>query len=516
MTIIEYIEDPRRFRKAFKDLGTWTAWLTFLRTLYGLPLQEEDELTRYRHFSGRTTPPTEPFEECWLACGRRAGKSFIASVIAVYEALEGNWKLRLSGGETPWIFIVAVDKAQASLIFSYVRHLLQISGPHQIQRETSDQIDLKNGVSISIRAGSLRSLRGYSIALALIDEAAFLRDQEGGFANPLQELVNAIEPALIQRDGDEPAAKLIGLSTPFSRFGLLYERITECWGNDAADILAWKGTTLELNPTFSQYKIERALRKDPARARAEYLGEFREDVSNLMDEKLLASAMADHQPQGYDPARRYAAFIDPSSGKSDSYCLAIGFQDPYSRQIVVVRQEERRAPCDVAKVTEEFARIIKAYGLSSATSDTHASGWVESEYRKHGVQIDITKLSKSDIYLEFVGLLATGRLWLVADDRARQQFLGLERRLEKSGIERVDHAPYGGPGDDLANVIAGVSTILAQERGVWTAEEVEARMPVKQHGSPEGRRRESAEALEKELRDWMSQGLGGLSRIVRK
>jgi hypothetical protein len=147
MTIIEYMEDPYRFGKVFKDLSSWSNWMVFLKALYGLNL-DADEVDIYRHFTGRTTPPSEPFEESWICSGRRSGKSSIASVIAVFEALQGGWKERLAGGETPYIFCLANDKDQAKLIWDYIRHLLQMAASPQIKREAAGQLDLLSSTSV--------------------------------------------------------------------------------------------------------------------------------------------------------------------------------------------------------------------------------------------------------------------------------------------------------------------------------------------------------------------------------
>lgn len=519
MNIIEYMEDPYRFGRVFKDLSSWSNWMVFLKVLYAIPL-DENELGVYQYFTGRTNPPSEPFEEAWICSGRRSGKSTIASVIATFEALQGGWKERLPGGDTPYVFCLANDKDQAKLIWDYIRHLFQTMAREQIKREVPGQLDLVNGVSITVRAGSLRSLRGYTLALAIIDECAFFYQEEGRYANPLEEIVTALEPALIPPKGKLPGAKVIGLSTPYTRSGLLWTKVQEHLKNpDSSDFLVWKSSTMDMNPEFSQRKIDRAIAKND-KARAEYLGEFREDVSTLLDPALLESAMGGkdnrHLPLMFDPAKRYYAFLDPSSGRQDSFTMSLGFQDAYSQQIVVARYEERTAPCDVTKVVEEYAAILKAYGLHRATSDRHAAGWVESAFKKHGIQIDFTSKTKSELYLEFGGLLATGRLWVPFSERLRQQFLGLERRLEKSGLERVDHCPYSGPGDDVANAVAGLVTLISEETKGRTLEEYEKIMPVTQHMSPEGRRRESAEAMEKEMREWREKGLGKLSRIVKR
>jgi hypothetical protein len=80
----ECAADPKVFAQHFRG-GTWDAWFVFLATLFALPMTDA-QLAFYRKFTGRSTPPTTPQHEAWLACGRRSGKSFILAVIAIFLA----------------------------------------------------------------------------------------------------------------------------------------------------------------------------------------------------------------------------------------------------------------------------------------------------------------------------------------------------------------------------------------------------------------------------------------------
>ena len=73
MSILQAMDDPNLFRDHFQG-DTWQAWRAYLASVFGLPM-DDAALALYRHHTGRTTPPTEPFKESALICGRRAGKS---------------------------------------------------------------------------------------------------------------------------------------------------------------------------------------------------------------------------------------------------------------------------------------------------------------------------------------------------------------------------------------------------------------------------------------------------------
>jgi phage terminase large subunit-like protein len=75
--------------------------------------------------------------------GRRAGKSFMAAVIAVYLAIFFDYRKQLSVGERGVIQIIAADKAQAGVIFNYIKGIIQETTFFKqfIEREYTDKLD---------------------------------------------------------------------------------------------------------------------------------------------------------------------------------------------------------------------------------------------------------------------------------------------------------------------------------------------------------------------------------------
>ena len=95
ITILDAIADKALFAPWFKKEATWKARFVFLSALCALPMTEE-QLAVYRACTGRTEPPTTPATEaCRLVCGRRAGKSFILALIAVYLACFHSYRQQL-------------------------------------------------------------------------------------------------------------------------------------------------------------------------------------------------------------------------------------------------------------------------------------------------------------------------------------------------------------------------------------------------------------------------------------
>ena len=76
--------DEQLFAPWFRR-GEWSAWFAFLAALFALPMSGE-QLALYRRCTGREQPPRQRCAEAWLVCGRRAGKSFVLALVAVFLA----------------------------------------------------------------------------------------------------------------------------------------------------------------------------------------------------------------------------------------------------------------------------------------------------------------------------------------------------------------------------------------------------------------------------------------------
>jgi hypothetical protein len=163
-TILDAMAHKHLWRIWFRDEGGWRPWRTFLSVLFGLPVDQFDA-SLVELCTGRSALPPGGFNEAWLVCGRRAGKSFILALVACYLGVFKDWKPYLSPGETGTIKIIATDKKQTKVIYWYCRALLLEvpSIEEMVTKETEEQIELSNGVTIEIQSASFRSVRGYTL-----------------------------------------------------------------------------------------------------------------------------------------------------------------------------------------------------------------------------------------------------------------------------------------------------------------------------------------------------------------
>ena len=124
--IIEAIKHPKLFGALpeFKDLSTWFGWIVWLKSLYGLPL-EERELSLFQKCTARTQPPAKEPKESATIVGRRGGKSKMAASVGAFTAAFIDFKPYFSTGERPMVLILARDKEQAKVVLGYLTGIVR-------------------------------------------------------------------------------------------------------------------------------------------------------------------------------------------------------------------------------------------------------------------------------------------------------------------------------------------------------------------------------------------------------
>jgi hypothetical protein len=455
ISILDAMADEKLFARWFKDRATWNAWSALLAALFGLPLTD-GQLAIYRQCTGRASPPTEPANEGWLICGRRAGKSFVLALIAVYLAAFHDYRKYLSPGERGTVLVIATDRKQARTIFRYVRALLTEVPmlAKLIAREDRETLDLTNSVTIEVGTASFKSVRGYTVVAALCDEMAFWPTDDS--AQPDYEILDALRPGM----ATIPTAMLLCASSPYARRGALWDAHRRHFGKDGAP-LVWQAPTREMNPTVPQRVINEATERDPASAAAEYGAQFRTDVESFVNREAVEACVSLGVRERAPVSRvSYSAFVDPSGGSADSMTMAIGhLQDDI---VVLDAVRERRPPFSPEDVVVEFSTFLKSYRVSAVTGDRYAGEWPRERFREYGISYEPAAKPKSDLYRDLLPAINSRLVDLIDDTRLVAQIVGLERRTARGGRDSIDHAP--GAHDDVANAVAGVIAMLVSAK----------------------------------------------------
>ena len=305
---------------------------------------------------------------------------------------------------------------------------------------------------IQVRPASFRTIRGLTCVASLNDEIAYLRSEDS--ANPDREVLQALRPSLATTGGP-----LICISSPHAKRGELYNTFKRHFGPEGHPlVLVAKAPSWVMNPSLPQSVVDRAFEADPEAASAEYMAEFRNDISAFISRDAIEAAV----PRGVTvraplDSVTYFAFCDPSGGSSDSMTLALGHRE--SDRAVLDAIAERKAPFSPDAVVTEFADLLKAYGVNTVRGDRYAGAWPRERFAAHGIAYEPADLNRSELYLAFLPILNSGRADLLDNERMVTQFAGLERRTSRSGRDTVDHGV--GSQDDVSNAVAGV-LVMAQ------------------------------------------------------
>lgn len=465
MNPIEAIKDTNLFRSFLQDgqgsIASWSSWFVALRCLYGLKIKKPSDLELIRQCTGRNPAllPAGGFDTALFLTGRRSGKSRISAVIGAYEAaLSGREKL-LAKGEQGMVAILAPTKKQGRIVKSYLRAIFAETPmlQNEIVSETAEGFLLSNGVLIEILVGDWRAVRGYTLLAAIVDEVCFFGlDDESKVRNDT-ELITALKPSLATVKG-----KLICISSPYAKRGWSYKQYKRHFGNDAGTTLVWNCPSRTMNPTLPQSVIDEALTEDMAAAKAEYLGEFRDDIGAYLPREVIESCVIRGRIELLpETGEIYHAFCDCSGGRSDDASVSIAHRDKKKKVIIDVLRRYK-APHSPVQVIELISEELRRFSLREITGDAYAAQFVVDAFKSNGIRFIKSEWNKSEIYLEMLPRICSGQVELLDDEVLINQLVSLERRTRSGGKDLIDH-PKGAK-DDVANAVGGASAITSKIR----------------------------------------------------
>lgn len=450
MTIVDVLRDRRLLGglPCFRDLSTYVAWLTFIRAVEGLPLND-DELKIFHRHTGRQQPRAGGYPEAVAIVGVQSGKSRIAAALASYATLVGE-----SG--THALLLGQDHRGAMRTLLRYAREPFETLDAFraEVLRSTADTLELRNGVSLSAYPCRPAAIRGLRACIVVVDELAFFTATDG---RPVDtEMLRAARGRVATTGG-----KLIVLSSPYAQTGALYELHRKHYGRDESDVLVWQAAAPAMNPTLPADYLQRMAQDDPEAYRSEVLGEFRTGLTTLFDPDALAACVAaDIRERPPERDVRYGAFTDAASGSGkDAFTFAVAHLDKDRAVLDAVRSW--KPPFNPSGVIAEASDLLKRYRLTETTGDRYAPGFVSEGFRSCGVTYRHSERDRSAIYLDLLPAVNAEKVVLLDDAELLRELRGLERRRGTSGRDRVDHRP--GSHDDRANAAAGALTLVALE-----------------------------------------------------
>jgi hypothetical protein len=460
--LVEAMNSAALFRPFFPlaedGRDTWWGWKVVAKAMDALPMTAA-EIEFFKSIAGGREPPAQRVSEFVAVCARRTGKDSFASAIAAIAAATFDQQHRLRPGERVAILCLACDRDQSRIILGYIRSYFRDipALAAMVERETKDGFALNNGVDIVVATNNFKSIRGRPILLVILDEAAFYASETS--ASPDRELYAALRPGMLTI----PGSRMIIISSPYRRAGLLWDRYRKYFGTNDNSTLVIQSDLRTLNPTISQAQIDAETEEDPASAVSEIQGQFRDDIAAFLTLELIEAAV-DRSVTVRAPQQgvAYHCGVDPSGGVSDSFTAAISHADK-DNNIILDALLEIKAPFDPDVAVEQVAALIKSYGINTCTGDKYAAQFVVAAFAKHGVSYRHSERDRSKIYADVLPLFTSGRARLLDTPKGRLviQYAGLQRETTSMGRDKIDHGP--GQKDDLCNA-ASLAMVLASSQ----------------------------------------------------
>lgn len=462
ISIDEALSDPALFGAALGDITSWQAHRIVLKAAFGIELNR-DEARAFASVAGSRSPPKQRVRELWAIVGRRGGKSRIAALIACYIAL--FVRHQLAPGERGLCLILAATTEQAKVVFNYALAFLEASPvlSSEIDDIVADEIRLRNGVTIAVHPNSFRSIRGRTLLCCIFDEISFWRDDTS--ATPDSEVYTAVLPSLATCNG-----LLVGISSPYRKTGLLYQKHKQFFGISDDDTLVVQGSSKTFNPSLTDAVIAAQRLADPVASASEWDAEFRADLVGFLDDATIDRAVDRSRPLELAPRPHpafYRAFVDPSGGAigGDAYSICIAHKD--RERLVVDLVRGRSGPFDPREVTEEYAQLCRDYRIGTVIGDLYSHQWVQQAWRDCKVTYKPSDISASMLYLEALPLFTRGLVSLPDHPALLRELRLLERIPGRIGKDQVCHPRNCH--DDLANACCGCLRTLANYLGFDTS-----------------------------------------------
>ena len=439
-----------------------------LRILYGLEIPAE-AMEAFQRWTGLTQRPKGFVHSATFICGRRGGKtSHIGVPVLLYEALLGGHEKYLRAGERGHCVMMAQTVKAVSETMALLRNKVNAHPTlrRELVGERADALEFANNMNVSIWPCTLKAIRGLNIPVAVLDEIAFW-ESEG--ANPDREVIRSVTPAM----ATFPQRRLIKLTTPYTKLGVIWEDYEKYWGKPARGApLVWVAESQDMNPAIDLDFLVEEQRRDPEAFEREYKARFSDPTEAFIPGYAIAAATDDGIFERKPTHRvRYVAGVDIAF-KRDATVLCIGHREGDKVTVDVWRawKPKPKEPLSLADLAREIALLCHAYGVPMVTGDQFASEPVREALRsprsRKGLPIKgvgfqevaftatrrhrekpkgDTRLelgaSKMDMYGAMRTLLEQGRLRLLDNTDALRELAALEVKRSFSGIETLGAPP---------------------------------------------------------------------------
>ena len=451
-------------------------------------------------------PKNNFFRDVVMILGRRSGKSFLSSLIAVYEAYKlimmrdpKKHYVDKDGRELKgeiWIVNTAITEKQAkTIVFNNIKKMIYDCPMFygRIGKETEDMMyiltdadieknkkikesggkELYGNIVIACGNSNSPALRGHDTIAVIYDEMAHYVETDGSAS--AEEVYTAIEPSCstFYNWGD---GRNIVISTPDLPTGFFFDHFGSAKEIDT--MLVFQVPTWDANPLYDRPSLQDKFDKNPDRAASEYGAEFRRSGGNIWIPHDIIDKAIRKRP-GWNihnegrPSINYYMHIDPAKN-NDLWGVLIAHTEerynPDSRShiIHIVQDYSRvfKAPLgevlDPDNIMDNFVLpLFNKFHIVSVSSDAFFSLEQQNKLRKHRInyrEVSFNGVCKNKIYETMRDFFVTDRIELCNDDQELQgelKNITIKHTRKNPVIENSPHDKFY-PNDDLVDCLGGI------------------------------------------------------------
>ncbi len=416
-----------------------------------------------------------------VCAGRRSGKSRLASILLVWQALlRPDLRRYVLPDERIYCVAVAANAKQAKVVLDSAKRLVHGSPLLEplIERETDEEIHFTNGSTVAAFVCSSRTTRGYPIAALVLDEFAFFQTTDEG-PQAAASVYRAMTPSLLQFGDDR---RLLICSSPNGEntFKQHFDAMRALEGEDEhAAVGAFQLATWEVRPDIPQsvFDEERAALGEELFS-AEYGGEFLAGGGALLAEADIRGCVADGGDLGPREVEGAVCGLDVGWRRDRSAAVILGrdHKDPERLRVAAVRTwapaEDKALGVErhAEMVLGEVAQLANVYG-ATVFADTYESATTRARLEAHGVNVELTSTgagTKGMMYRELASRVRLGQIEYPDHPLLIPELRRL--RVSYRGVSpSVENPRVGDSHGDVAAALAMAVFHVAAETGGWPA-----------------------------------------------
>ncbi len=420
-----------------------------------------------------------------LICGRRAGKTTLSAILAIYCAISNNWKPYLKKHPFATVLILSHSREFSDEVLEVIRSFIEDSLIltrliNKSKRNTTSTLNLRtpwilpskeiewSRVQIKVGAASSKTTRGVAACAALCDEIAYWNLDEN-MKETDYKILKAVRPALKQFG---KLALLIKLSSPGIKQGVLHGEYQD-WkeGVLPASYTVFKAPSWMMNNILPKEEFIEEWKLDPDGFDTEYRANFADSLSNFIMPEFVDMAVMNgvqfNPPEDLKTAVTYKAAID-AAFKNDAFTFSIvGIVDGRVKQFVSKGWKgSRQNPISAYDVAEYIKTVTKQYGLDTVAADQYAYQPLREIFDRYGVtleEVTFTPTMKKKIYYNLKKLCHSQQIDLLDNPIQSKELKELLVEQTPSGNIKIGHPQAGS--DDYADSLATASFLVTEAEG---------------------------------------------------